>query len=235
MSEMAEQSLSITLISDRVIFNESEFIPFESLSVEDTRLLFTTLLENNLKNFLTSNLGFDLFLLLDEFDKEGFLNETDYGNYDKMKVLFYKKIGKYEFLFEKLKNYKYNIIVFADVMGISENSVKDINNLLMAMDNNLVIGNSRKNEICLFGFNHLTSNLSEAVLKSERNYTSFLSLIKTEEYFIHSVNDFIRVNDISSFKELYDDLSQKKSIEYCSQEMHEKFTHLFVEYKDLLK
>lgn len=232
---MAEQNLSLTVISDRVIFNENNLLPFESLSLTDTRLLFITLLENNLKNFLMSKPDFDLYLLLNEYDKDAYQTETSYNNNASINILFYRNLEKYDLLFEKLRSYKYNIIAFADVMGLSENRIREISNLLMAMDNNLVIGNSRKNEICLIGFNYLSDNLSEAILKSGRDYTSLLSLIETEEYFIHSINDFIRVNDIDSFKELYEDLSKKKSIEYCSQEMHEKFTHLFVEYKDLLK
>ena len=63
----------------------------------------------------------------------------------------------------------------------------------------------------------------------------FLSYNKSCEYFVNTLTDVIAVSNINDFKKLYIDLSQKKSNEYCSQQMHERFTHLFVEYKDLLK
>ncbi len=120
-------------------------------------------------------------------------------------------------------------------MGVSLSSVNEILNLLSTDENTIVIGTSGNSSVCLIGFNHHTENLLKAIQYSERDYSKLLALLKTEEHFIHTLNGFVRVYDIHSFKELYDDLSQKKSIEYCSQEMHEKFTHLFVEYKDLLK
>ena len=44
-----------------------------------------------------------------------------------------------------------------------------------------------------------------------------------------------KFSDIQDFKTLYKELSKKESLIYCSQNMHEKFTHLFIEYKELLK
>ena len=63
----------------------------------------------------------------------------------------------------------------------------------------------------------------------------FLSYNKSCDYFVNTLSDVISVIDVNDFKKLYTELSLKKSNEYCSQQMHERFTHLFVEYKDLLK
>jgi len=86
-----------------------------------------------------------------------------------------------------------------------------------------------------FGFNNYSEEIINNLILSNFSYNDFLGLVKSCEHFMHIVNDVLLVRNIDNFKQLYQELSQKKSIEYCSQPMHERFTHLFVEYKDLLK
>lgn len=230
---MAENLISIVIISDRVIFNENKLEVFENFSVDDTKLLFGTLLLNLLENFNTTDSSYELLAYLNEEDKDYLSAEAE--EFNNTEIYFYQNNSDASFLFDKIKNHKHTIILFADIMGISNSAIKEILNLLNSDENIIVIGISQESSLCFIGFNHQTKNLQNAIQNSDRDYSKFLSLLKTEEHFIHTLNGFIRVNSKLSFKELYNDHSQKKSIEYCSQEMHEKFTHLFVEYKDLLQ
>lgn len=229
---MAENLISIVILSDRVIFNENKLEVFENFSVDDTKLLFGTLFLNLLENFNTTDSSYEMLVYLDEEDKDYLLTEAEKFN---NKIYFYQNNPNASFLFDKIKDHKHTIILFADIMGISNSLIKEVLSLLNSDESIIVIGISQESSLCLIGFNHQTENLQNAIQNSGRDYSKFLSLLKTEEHFIHTLNGFIRVNSKSSFRELYNDLSQKKSIEYCSQEMHEKFTHLFVEYKDLLQ
>ena len=230
---MAENLISIVIISDRVIFNENKLEVFENFSVDDTKLLFGTLLLNLLENFNATDSSYEIMAHLDEEDKDYLSTEAE--KFNNHKIYFYQNSPNASLLFDKIKDSKHTIILFADIMGLSNTTIKEILNLLNSDENIIVIGISQESSLCFIGFNHQTENLQNAIQNSERDYSKFLSLLKTEEHFIHTLNGFIRVNSKSSFRELYIDLSQKKSIEYCSQEMHEKFTHLFVEYKDLLQ
>jgi hypothetical protein len=232
---MAEESFSIVIISDRIVFNQEELQEFENFSAEDTKLLFSTLFFNLLENLSLFNSQQEFLIYLDESDKDFFSNGSDYIKANNYKIFYYQKKPDAVFLFDKIKNSKNKIIFFADVMGISPSSIKDTFNLLNSDENVIVAGIALDTSLCFIGLNHQTENMQNALQNSQRDYSKLLSLLKTEEHFIHTLNGFLRVKDISSFKDLYNDLSQKKSIEYCSQEMHEKFTHLFVEYKDLLK
>jgi hypothetical protein len=232
---MAENLISIVILSDRIIFNENKLKVFENFSVDDTKLLFGTLLFNLLENFSTIDHSYELSTYLDEEDKNYLSAEAEKFHFNTHKIYYYQNNLNASFLFDKIKNHKHTIILFADIMGISNSSIKEILNLLNSDENIIVIGISKESSLCFIGFNHQTENLQNAIQNSGRDYSKFLSMLKTEEHFIHTLNGFIRVYDISSFRELYTNLSQKKSIEYCSQEMHEKFTHLFVEYKDLLQ
>ena len=55
-----------------------------------------------------------------------------------------------------------------------------------------------------------------------------------KDYLLHVLSEFFIVNNFEDFKALYNILSKKESLEFCSQEMHEKFTHLFIEWCLLL-
>lgn len=232
---MAENSISIVIISDRIIYRKSQENNFDALSQEDLQLLYSTLLLNLINNFEQRDFNSDFFVFINENDIDDIQNEIVAFNLSRHEIFTYKINDGFSLVFDKIKNARQSIIVYADVMGFGIASVREFLKLLNSDDNTIVIGTSVNQSICVLGFNHQTDDLQLAIQNSERNYSKLLSLLKAEDHFIHTINGFIRVNDIESFKELYNNLSHKKSIEYCSQEMHEKFTHLFVEYKDLLK
>lgn len=232
---MSTKKDNIILVSDKVIYNPDKIIPFQNFSIEDAKLLYSTLFENNINNLMNLKGEFNLYLILNDLDKAAFAEYSKSINLNDFNLQFYEAQIDYNQIFENLKFFGNTIIIYSDVMGISENSITEIRNLLNSIENSIVLGNSKINEICLVGCNHISENMITSLQNCGRNYTEFLSLINTEEYFINSMNDYLRVSNVESFKELYNDLSSKKSIEYCSQEFHEKFTHLFVEYKDLLK
>lgn len=232
---MADNLIPIVVISDRVIFNEEKLSQFENFTIEDTKLLFSSLLFNIIENFNSDNVSFELIAYLTKEDEQQFSDEAEKLNFKNLNTFFYEKFPDVVLLLDKLKNKKQAIIIYADVMGVSANSIKEVLNLLNSDDNTVVIGISKDSTVCFVGSNHINENLNNAINNSQRDYAKLLSLLKAEEHFIHTLNGFLRVHNKTTFKELYNDLSQKKSIEYCSQEMHEKFTHLFVEYKDLLQ
>ncbi len=232
---MADSSSSLVIISDRIIFNENYFTQFESFAPEDTKLLFTALFLNLIDNLMSDSSTSDLIIYSDENDSNSIKRALQQFQTEKIELFSYKNEPDLRSFSNRTNLYKHKILIYADVMGVSQSSINEILKLLSTDENTIVIGTSKNSSICLVGFNHQTDDLLNAIQYSKRDYSKLLSLLKTEEYFIHTLSGFVRVKDISSFKELYDDLSHKKSIEYCSQEMHEKFTHLFVEYKDLLK
>jgi hypothetical protein len=142
----------------------------------------------------------------------------------------------FENLFLKEFNaHKNNIILSADLIGINQIEVDKYFNLLNIDDESLLIGKSKEGVIGVFGFNSYSTDIFSCLVKSDFNYSNFLSCTKTLNHFIHTLNDILLIKNIEHFKQLYIELSQKKSIEYCSQQIHEMFTHLFIEYKDLLK
>lgn len=206
------------------------------LSKDDISFLFETLYLNVLENLNSKQDKIDIFCIWDENRKDSLPDELKSKNYN----IVFSDTSKKKDVFERISSkefllYKNNLIIFSDAIDIKPSDYEQYFNLLNIEDESLVIAKNKENNIAVFGFNNYSEEIIKNLLLSNFSYNDFLSRVKSSEHFMHIVNDVLLVRNINNFKQLYQELSQKKSIEYCSQKMHERFTHLFVEYKDLLK
>ena len=218
-------------------FNTEELsINLNGFSKENILFLAMTLYLNILENLAGKKDKIDIYCIWDESDKDNLPDELKSNNY---KVIFTDESNK-KTIFENLSSkefslYKNNLIVFSDVIDLKLSDYEQYFNLLNIENESLVIAKNKENSIAVFGFNNYSNEIMDSLLLSNFSYNDFLGRIKSCTHFMHIVNDVLLVRNINNFKQLYFELSQKKSIEYCSQKMHERFTHLFVEHKDLLK
>jgi hypothetical protein len=218
------------------ILNPTRNKLFDNFSADDSILLRTTLYLNLIENFLKEESKIDFYCYLDESDKE-FL--SDEFKQDALNLSFIDLANK-NLLFENLSTKEFskhnnNIIINSDLIGINLAELQRLNNLLNFEDESLLISKSSDGDIGILGFNNYSAEIFSSLVKSNFRFDDFLSRIKSSSHFIHTSNEVLLIKNIDNFKQLYISLSQKKSIEYCSQKMHEHFTHLFVEYKALLK
>jgi hypothetical protein len=215
---------------------EELFKNLDRFNKDDVLYLTSTLYFNILENLNGKEDKLDIYCIWNESDRENLPDELKNINY---RIVF-TDVSNKKIIFEKLSNkeftsYKNNLIMFSDVIDVKPSDYEQYFNLLNIEDESLVIAKDKENNIAAFGFNNYSNEIMESLLRSNFNYNDFLGRIKSCAHFMHIVNDVLLVRNISDFKQLYVELSQKKSKEYCSQKMHERFTHLFVEYKDLLK
>jgi hypothetical protein len=205
-------------------------------SKDDISFLVETLYVNILENLNSKQDKIDIYCIWDENKKDNLPDELKSSSYN----IVFSDVSKKKLILERLSSkeflsYKNNLIIFSDAIAIRPSDYEQYFNLLNIEDESLVIAKNKENSIAVFGFNNYSEEIIRNLLLSDFSYTDFLSRVKSCEHFMHIVNDVLLVRNIDNFKQLYQELSQKKSIEYCSQLMHERFTHLFVEYKDLLK
>jgi hypothetical protein len=218
------------------ILNPQKAKIFENLNLQDSVLLRSTLYLNLIENFIKKESKIDFYFFLDIVDRNFLTAEF---NIEKISLSFVDLSNK-QALVENLANkefskHKKNIFISPDIMGLNLKEVERLLNLLNIEDDSLLIGKSKEGELGFLGFNSYSDEIAQGLIKSDFNYDNFLSKIKSSSHFINTVNDILVVRNLNNFKQLYTDLSQKKSIDYCSQEIHERFTHLFIEHKDLLK
>jgi hypothetical protein len=229
-----KQNSSIYIFSIFPVFNKDSVPNFESFDKEHSSYLHSTLLLNQKeladKLSETSSIHFC-------FDKndEGFINYNFSGT-DDITFLDFSDTTVLRNLSEKyFHKFTNNIIIFSNSIGITSEDLAKTFNLLCMEDEAVVLGKSINQSLSFIGFNSFNSNIFEDLELLNLNYDSFLNRISKFEHFVHVLDNFMLIKNIDDFKYLYLQLSKKESFAYCSQEIHERFTNLFIEYKDLLR
>ena len=226
----------VCLFADHPVFN-SDIVPkVEHLTGEHTVILYSLLLLNNIENINQSNLKNEIAICLEKNDSNFLTKEFSEKNYN---FIFVDKITASESIQKLNGNYfekfNCNLLLRIETMGISGETYNKIFNLLSVEDEVIVIGKTVKNLVAFIGFNSIKNNFLKSLLKKKYNYDKILKEIAQRDVFVHTLDDFQLISTFDDFKNLYYNLAKKDSLSYCSQEMHERFTNLFIEYKDQLK
>lgn len=233
---MTKSDSCICLFTLSPVFNTDSVPVFESMSPEDSSLLLSILYENHIEVFKELQDNSTIIQCVDEKDKDSFPDEL------KLKVPEIYGINTLEFNSEiksfnerYFKKFRNNVIIFAHSIGMSSQDIKKIFSLLEMDDESFLIGRDNNERIALIGFNNYNDELMENIVEDRNHYNEMLIKASKYENFVHTLPKFMLIETKDDFKNLYGELSGKESLNYCNQEIHEKFTHLFIEYKDLLK
>lgn len=232
---MHKKKNCIYVLSLHPVFNTEAAPQFENLSLRDSILLYSHLLANFIEIFGDIDLGFELVFCLNEKD-ENYIPKIFFPDDS---ILFFNTSENINSKLEQLEQnyfsiFENNILIRADVIGVSEKTIQKIFNLLAIEDDVLVIGKSINKKVVLLGFNNSEINLLDEMFSAALDYDTFLLEAGKSDMFLNTLNGFQLIENFSDFKNLYIELSKKESLSYCSQQIHERFTNLFVEYKDLL-
>ena len=227
----------IYLVSLFPLFNNDEVPLFESFDKEHSSLLYSSLMMNNIENIKQVNSVSKIVFCFDEKDKEH-LPETFKSENKKVFSFNTTIVQNY---FQKLSDKHFsscnsNLIIFSRSMGITKELIEKSLDKLAIEDEAIVIGKTSENYISFIGFNNFNAELFNEIDWETIDYDSFLSKACKHENFIHVLSgNILMIKNLNDFKKLYSELSKKESLLYCNHEIHEQFTNLFIEYKDLLK
>ncbi len=224
------------LISLFPLFNPGRAPVFDSMDIDHSLYLYSTLLLNNLEVFGKIKSTAELIYCFDEADSEYIKKET---SLPEESTLFFDSSKSQELLtfladkfFGSVSN---NLIIFSNTIGVSPVNLDRIFNMLSIEDESVVIGKTSEDRTAFIGFNEYKSEILENIISKGTNFNKLLASVNKYDIFVHVVSGNLLVENISDFRKLYTELSKKESWAYCGQEKHERFTHLFVEYKELLK
>ncbi len=226
---------TVFLLAVSTLFNKECISKFECFDVDNSVLLNTSLLMNHKELMEQAGCANTVFCL-DEKDKEFLPEELLHGSTE---IIFGDTGNKPGFLktisdryFGKSVN---NLLIFSNSIGYTKNDIQKAFDLLAIEDEAIVIGKAGKNNIAFMGFNTFNHDLFLDIAWEELNYDHLLSRVSKHENFLHVMGNFMSISRIDDFKILYVELSKKESLSYCSHAVHERFTNLFIEYKELLK
>jgi len=128
-----------------------------------------------------------------------------------------------------------NLILSHNTIGYSSEDIKRVFDLLLDNEDALVIGKTKDGRICFVGTNFWDAQFYQDLAASKFQFDDLLKNIKRENVNYFVLNGYLKINNLNDFKELYKLLSNRISENFCSENIHEKFTNLFIEYKELLQ
>lgn len=218
------------------VFSSEKLAAFGPFSNGDTGELYSNLYLNHHENIHNLLESVHTYYVVMEDDRQ-FV--PDYLDSDRSTVYYVSRGERWDslngILTKRISIEACNAaVIFANSMGISAESLRQTFYLLNNEDNNLVIGKTATNKITLLGMNYFNESIFSGLEFRMPDLDTFLKSLSPEDYYIFTLNGFYSVENIEDFKTLYKVLSRKESIQFCGMERHERFTNLFIEYKDLL-
>jgi len=232
---MIKSNSCVYFVPPHPLFNKDEVPLFGSFDKKNSIHLNLTLLLNSKEIINNMVLPVPTIFCFDENDR-GYLPE-DFST-GKTKNFYINTSDKsfLKVLYDKyFTKYKYNLLILTNTVSISSSDISKIFDLLSREDETVTIGITNKKRIAFIGFNSVSSDILHDIDLKNLYYEKLLNKLCRFDYFVHVIDGLISINDIDDFKNLYFELSKKENYRYCSQNIHEKFTHLFIEYKELLK
>jgi|YelNatPaOPRAMG01_1025707.scaffolds.fasta_scaffold00567_17 hypothetical protein len=230
-----KSSSCIYLIHPSPIFNIDDTPAFEFFDKANSVLLYSALFFNHKENIDLIEKNFPAVFCFDYKDKD-FIPQNLNALHKHVFCDTSKEIEPFRILADKYFGlYTNNLIIFSLSIGFSSAEIKKVFDLLEMDDEAIVIGKSTENKVVFIGFNKYNKDIFENLNCKENNFENFLAMANKHENFVHVMGNYIFLKNLNDFKQLYVELGKKESWAYCSQIIHEQFTHLFIEYKDSLK
>ena len=196
----------VCVIASEPIFNPSKVKPFEELSIKDTVFFYSLLLANYIELLDNSTIKYEKVFLVNKSDQQ-FIPKS-----------FFPAIPNHHLIdFNKM------------------DTVFDSLNKNIFLNYNKLIGKSITNEIVFSAHNKITNFEFESFFNNKNSFDKHLSEISRGDTFISVFENLLSLSTFADFRKLYSELSTKDSLNYCSEQMHERFTNLFIEYKEQLK
>ncbi len=209
---------------------------FELMTGEDSKLLYSILYENYIEILSEAADSSSIIYCIDRRDRDKIPGNLSDRGAEIQWIDSNELNSELKNLNEKyFKKFNNNLVIFAHSIGVSYSDIKKIFTLLEMDDESIMLGRDGDERVALLGFNSYNEEIMGSISEDRNHYNELLIRAGKHDNFVHTLNNFMIIENKTDFKKLYEELSRKESLNYCSQIIHEKFTHLFIEYKDLLK
>jgi hypothetical protein len=233
---MRKNQKCIYICARHPVFNQESVIQFENFSALDSSFLYKNLLANQIEVVTGLGSGIEIVYYLNVDDN----NYVPSNFFPENSNIFFATGANMVYNMEVLDQkyfslFENNILIHSNSIGISNKNINRIFDLLSIEDDSLVIGKSVNNKVPFIGFNKISRKLMIKLFEIDFDYEQFLLESGKSEMFLNTLEGSQLIENFEDFKKLYIELSKKESVSYCSQESHERFTHLFIEYRDLLR
>ncbi|MFA6598089.1 MAG: hypothetical protein WCS69_10230 [Ignavibacteriaceae bacterium] len=230
-------STNVFFVLPDPVYNQEQCQIYPNFTKADSSFLYVTLLENMYEIFSVLFPKVDLFVCLNEKDEEILSLKTSSPFLSDNLFYFNEDTFTNEFvsIFDKRKaGVKNFIFVHPDFVGLTEADILQMLDLLLLEDDVLLLKKTLHKKIVLFATNKFQNEIPRLMHKKNFVCDSALKKLCALDYQFYKLKNVFSLAHANDFKELYKMLSRKENYACCSKKMHDRFTHLFIEYKELL-
>lgn len=231
-----KNNICFYLINTNPIFNEHKLNIFPSFTKKYSARFYTALMLNLIETIFKFNQHSKLVLCLNKLDEDYIPTDVSFQNIYKEFHFFNTNNNEIEIhnLFEKnSEEYHNHIFLKSNFVGLLPENLSVFSNLFSIEDDVTIVGRSSNNKICFVGFNSLISSAAN-LFNFNSQYESYLKKTNKLNGQLYSFSNFRSLENQNDFKLLYKFLSAKDNFNLCSKYIYDKFTNIFIEYKELL-
>lgn len=212
-------------------FNIEMTPSFLEMDKNFSSLLYTSLIENMSEIAAVSPDNLPSIILLVEADRHS-ISKDEESVFEKSNI-FFDSADVSEHLNSQGAHWN-TIIIKGNAIGLE---IKDFTFITGKLDPDIrtvLVFSTAKGQLVAVASGALTfEELVEPIIQGFDNEQT-LKYFSKYDVQLQALTKGIVIEDKEDFRKLYDFLSKKQSIPYCSQKIHEKFTEIFIEFKSLL-
>lgn len=229
--------LSVLFFAPKPVFNQFEVDEFPGLDTAGSSALYRSLLINQMEVVQAWGKCGRSIVMLHQFDVgAGGLDELQ--RFNEPGIVFYENENREEITGEiaeeVLSGQGILIVVNPLVMGLTSNDYNFLAEVVDQEDEVTHVARATNGWVSSMAFNYFESEQKKTISAIPESWTGFLKALTILESRPLVSTSGLVVRSRKDFRGLYDFLSSKESIPACNFEMHDRFTELFVEYKELL-
>jgi len=201
----------ISLVASRPILNTESTMVFEKMNPGFSVYLNSLLFSNWIEILNPLHESHDILFCLDEQDKESiprnFIPERG-------KLIFIDSSseqnlqGYYNNL--RLSEYSKSILINFNSIGITPQDLQRVSDLLTMPDKTFVVGKATNDQVAFFASNFQPGSILKEIIFHQLNYHDFLNNISPADIYLHTLGNFLAINNFEDFKKLYIELSKRK-------------------------
>ncbi len=232
------RTVNVLFYVSKPVFNLFEVEEFPHFDKSNSSFLRRNLLINQFEVVSALDLPVKITALFHQFDisAEG-LDELQ--RFENLEIVFYEEGNQNQIIREILEDTDeaQNLIIAVNplVMGLKPQDYVEMVKQVELEDETTFLIRSQNGYLSAVAFNYMESKQSDLLLNILKPYDKLLhQILMLNSRPITGGFAGTVVKSTKDFKLLYEYLSAKESIPACSFMMHDRFTELFVEYKELL-
>jgi len=197
-----------------------------NMSSEDLLSLTEIMIQNNYDICAANGLS-NVYILCDTSLENIVINSEIH------QLVFTESEGLFKFIEEKKAKFNKLLVLSANIVGLTAQKLDFMLNMLDMEEEVSILGVDYSDRICFTA----SCSYDRHILAGQLDNMDYHGLFKGKpdlDYYYILLNNVYSIANLEDFRRLYGILSQRENFNLCSKDIYDRFTELFIEYKELI-